>query len=59
MYTGKIVRTRYVLGAKSTYYVCTSAYSYNSNLHFISGTIVLAAITSLLLTLVTVGRFAV
>jgi hypothetical protein len=55
-YSGKIVRTRYVLGVKSTYYVCTSTYSYNSNSHFISSTITLAAVTSLLWTLV--RRFA-
>jgi hypothetical protein len=47
-YSGKIVRTEYVLGVKSTYYVCTSTYSYNSNSHFISGTTTLAAVTSLL-----------
>jgi hypothetical protein len=51
-YSGKIVRTRYVLGVNSTYYVCTSTYSYKSNSHFISGTITLAAVTSLLPTLV-------
>ncbi len=53
---GIIVRTRYVLGVKSTYYVRTSTYSYKSNSHFISGTITLAAVTSLLPTLV--RRFA-
>ncbi len=38
-YSGKIVRTRYVLGVNSMYYVCTSTtYSYKSNSHFISGT---------------------
>ncbi len=47
-YSGKIVRTRYVLGVKSTYLVCSSTYSYQSNSHFISGTITLAAVTSLL-----------
>jgi hypothetical protein len=47
-YSGKIVRTSYVLGVNSMYYVCTSTYSYNSNSHFISGTITLAAVTSLL-----------
>ncbi len=47
----KLVRTRYVLGVKSTYFVCTSTYSYKSNPHFISGTITLAAVTSLLPTL--------
>ncbi len=53
----KIVRTRYVLGVKSTCYVCTSTtYSYKSNSHFISGTITLAAVTSLLPT--RVRRFA-
>ena len=55
-YSGKIVRTRYILGVNSTYYVCTSTYSYNSNSHFISSTITLAAVTSLLPTLV--RRFA-
>ncbi len=47
-YSGKTVHTRYVLWVKSMYCVCTSAYSCFSNSHFISGTIVLAAITSLL-----------
>ncbi len=56
MYLRKIVRTRYVLGVKSTYYVCTSTYSYKSNSHFISGTITLAVFTSLPSTLVL--RFA-
>ena len=51
-YSGKIVRTWYVLGVESTYCVHTSTYSYNSNTHFISGTIILAAITCLLPTLV-------
>ena len=55
-YYGKIVRTWYVLRVKSMYYVRTSTYSYNSNSHFISGTIILAAITSLVPTLV--RRFA-
>ncbi len=54
-FSGNIKRTRYVLlGVKSTYlgYVRTSTYSYNSNSHFISGAITLAAIRSLLPTLV-------
>ncbi len=53
----KIVRTWYLLRVKSTYYdVRMSTYSYKSNSHFISGTTILAAITSLLPTLV--RRFA-
>jgi hypothetical protein len=55
-YSGKIVPTRYLLWVKSTYYVCTSTYTFKFNSHFISGTITLAAITSLLPTLV--RRFA-
>jgi hypothetical protein len=53
MYLGKIVRTLYVLGYK----VRTCVYGYiltqiQLKLHFLSGTITLATLTSLLLTLV-------